>query len=76
NVNTPGYIRKTVDQGSAVGGGQGFGVSIEQVRNVTNQYLQAASLNAGADSARSGIVSSILDQAQSLFGDPGAGNSF
>lgn len=76
NVNTPGYIRKTVDQGSVVAGGQGFGVSIEQVRNVANQYLQATSLNAGADSARSGIVSSILDQAQSLFGNPGTGSSF
>lgn len=76
NVNTPGYIRKTVDQGSMVAGGLGFGVSVQQVRNVTNQYLQAASLSAGADAARSSVVSSILDQAQSLFGDPGTGNSF
>ena len=76
NINTPGYIRKAVDQTAVVAGGQGFGVTVQQIRNVTDQYLQAASLRSGADSARSGIVSSILDQAQSLFGDPGTGQSF
>ena len=76
NVNTPGYIRKAVDQQAVVAGGQGFGVTVQQIRNVTDQYLQAASLKSGADSARSGIVSNILDQAQSLFGNPGTGSSF
>jgi flagellar hook-associated protein 1 FlgK len=76
NVNTPGYVRKTVDQQALVAGAQGSGVTVQQVRNVTDSYLQAASLNASAGSSQAGVVSDILDQAQSLFGDPGTGTSF
>jgi len=76
NVNTPGYVRKTVDQQQLTVNGMGMGVQITGVRRVTDQYLQLASLTAGADSGRWGVYSQYLDNAQSLFGDPSASSSF
>jgi flagellar hook-associated protein 1 FlgK len=76
NVDTPGYVRKVVDQTALVTAGQGAGVSVQQVRNATDRFLQAATLSAGADSGKSSILFNILDQAQSLFGDPSASGSY
>lgn len=76
NVDTVGYTRKIVDQQAQVTNGQGSGVSVTQVQNAADRFLQAASLGAASDSGRSSIVSSLLDQAQTLFGDPSASGSF
>lgn len=75
NVNTPGYVRKTLDQQPLVVGGMGMGVQVSGVKRVTDQYLQAASMTASSDSSRWSAVSQYLDNAQSLFGDP-SGNDF
>ncbi|MDB5417618.1 MAG: flaN [Phenylobacterium sp.] len=76
NVNTPGYVRKTVDQQQLTVNGMGMGVQVVGVRRVTDQYLQLASLTAGSDSGRWGAYSQYLDNAQSLFGDPSTTGSF
>ena len=75
NVNTPGYVRKTINQQQLVAGGMGQGVLVSGVKRVTDQYLQAASLTAGSEASRWGVVSQYLDNAQGLFGDP-SGNDF
>ena len=75
NVNTPGYAREIVDQSPAVAGGVGDGVTVDDVRRVTNQYLEAANYQAASAAGSSGIMSTLLDQAQAAFGDPSqAGN--
>src|ERR1700712_2655931 len=74
NVNTPGYVRKTVNQQQLVVGGQGMGVEITGVQRVTDQYLQSASITASSDSSRWATVSQYLDNAQSQFGDPSSAN--
>ena len=71
NVNTSGYVRKQVDQTPLVVGGQGMGVDIQGVRRITDQYLQLASLTASSDASRWDVFSQYLDNAQSLFGNPG-----
>jgi flagellar hook-associated protein 1 FlgK len=71
NVNTPGYVRKAVDQESLVVDGAGMGVKINGVRRVTDQYLQLASLTSNSEKERWTAVAQYLDNAQSLFGDPG-----
>lgn len=76
NVNTPGYVRKTVNQQQLTVDGMGQGVQVTGVVRVTDQYLQLASLSAGADSGRYGVYSQYLDNAQSLFGDPSSDSSF
>lgn len=75
NVNTPGYVRKIVDQSQLVVGGRGMGVEVSGVKRVTDQYLQMATLTASSEAGRWDAVSQYLDNAQSLFGDP-SGESF
>ena len=75
NVNTPGYVRKQIDQTSAIIDGRGAGVRIRGVDRVTDQYLQKADLTAVADFGRWDVISQYLDRAQGLFGDP-SGDGF
>jgi flagellar hook-associated protein 1 FlgK len=76
NVNTPGYVRKAVDQQQLVVDGSGMGVRIDGVKRITNQYLQLASLTAASDTSRWAAVSQYLDNAQSLFGNPSSETFF
>ena len=52
NVNTPGYVRKQVDQAPLVVNGTGMGVQVTGVKRVTDQYLQMATLTASSDAKR------------------------
>lgn len=76
NVNTPGYARKIVHQSPAVISGGGAGVKIDGVRRAVDVYLQKATLDAGSEIGRSGVVAEFLNRAQSLFGDPTEASSF
>lgn len=76
NVNTPGYIRKIADQQSWASQGVGAGVEVARIRLATDRFLQAASLNAGADAGRQAVRYELFDHIQSLFGDPGADTGF
>lgn len=76
NVNTPGYVRKIADQQSLATFGQGDGVEIARIRLATDRFLQAASFNAGSESARQGVRFELYERIQSLFGDPGSGGNF
>ena len=70
NVNTVGYVRKTVDQRSTSVEGLGTGVEVARIRLATDRFLQAATLTASGDMARAGVRFELLDKVQSLFGDP------
>jgi flagellar hook-associated protein 1 FlgK len=75
NVNTAGYVRKVVDQTALTAGTQGSGVSVADVKRITDQYLETASYSANGASSSASTVASSMDQAQSLFGDPSASGS-
>ncbi|WP_298160905.1 flagellar hook-associated protein FlgK [Brevundimonas sp.] len=76
NVNTPGYVRKIAEQVSLTTQGVGSGVEVARVRIATDRFLQAASLNAGAENSRQGVRYELFDRIQSLFGDPGGDTGF
>ena len=76
NVNTPGYVRKAVDQQPLVVDGVGMGVRVDGIKRITDDYLQMASLTAASDSQRWTAVSQYLDNAQSLFGNPSSDTFF
>lgn len=76
NVNTPGYVRKIADQVTLTSQGMGAGVEVARIRLATDRFLQAASLNAGAEAARQGVRYELYDRIQSLFGDPGGTSGF
>jgi flagellar hook-associated protein 1 FlgK len=75
NVNTTGYVREQVDQTALVSGTTGEGVTVADIKRVTDQYLEAASYTANGGSSSAASVSGSMDQAQSLFGDPSASGS-
>ncbi len=70
NVNTPGYVRKVVDQSSLALQGTGYGVSVSGVTRAADQFLQNASLAATGGASSASVVSDTLNQAQALLGDP------
>ena len=76
NINTPGYVRKVVDQAPLVSGGLGAGVSVTQIRRAADQFLQRASLTATASASEAGVIATAMDRAQALFGNPGESSSF
>ena len=76
NVNTPGYVRKIAEQQTLTSQGLGSGVEVSRIRLATDRFLQAASLSAGAESARMGVRHELYDRIQSLFGDPGGDVGF
>ena len=76
NVNTPGYVRKIVDQQATVISGAGAGVEVLSVRRAADIYLQKATIDAAGEVGRSGTIAEFMDRAQALFGDPSEASSF
>ena len=76
NVNTPGYVRKVVNQTPLVSAGMGVGVNITGISRAADAFLQRAALTAKAGSAQAGVLAEAFDRAQALFGDPAGNSSF
>jgi flagellar hook-associated protein 1 FlgK len=76
NVNTPGYAREVVDQTSMSEAAMGGGVSVQSINLAVDQFLRQASYTASAQSSGATATSDVIDQAQSLFGDPSANTGY
>ncbi|WP_425995614.1 flagellar hook-associated protein FlgK [Caulobacter sp. DWR1-3-2b1] len=76
NVNTKGYVRKTIAQSNLIANGMGVGVSIDAIKRATDRFLQSASLNAVSDAGRASALADAMNTAQNLFGDPSGDNSY
>jgi flagellar hook-associated protein 1 FlgK len=76
NINTAGYVRKTIAQSNLVSNGMGVGVNIDAIKRATDKFMAAASLNGASESGRAGVISTAMDNAQKLFGDPTTKNDF
>ena len=76
NINTVGYQREVLSQAPLVAGGAGDGVTAGEIQRVTNSYLQGASLTASGAAGSASIISTLLDQAQSAFGDPTSASGY
>ncbi|HYE46028.1 MAG TPA: flagellar hook-associated protein FlgK [Caulobacter sp.] len=76
NLNTPGYVRKLVQQQPLISAGLGVGVDVAKIVLASDQFLQKASLRATASAGQASAIADTLDRAQGLFGDPSLDNSF
>lgn len=76
NINTAGYVRKTIAQSNLVSNGMGVGVNIDAIKRATDKFMAAASLNGASDAGRTGAIATAMDNAQKLFGDPSTTNNF
>lgn len=75
NMNTQGYARRVVNEGTLSVGGQLGGVDIEFVERVFNQYLGREALSASGSSARYDAQTSLYSQLNGALGSPGDGTA-
>jgi flagellar hook-associated protein 1 FlgK len=76
NVNTPGYVRKTISQSNLVSNGMGVGVNIDAIKRATDKFMAAASLNGASSAGKANAIATAMDNAQKLFGDPSAKTNY
>jgi len=70
NVNTEGYARKEVVQRAVTLGGVGAGVSAEEIRRVTDDFLVRELRLSQSDFGRFEAMGRLHDQAVAMLGDP------
>ena len=70
NVNTPNYARKTVIQEPQVLNGTGVGVSVGEVRRVTDQFLVRQLQASTSEVGRLDTLTAFQAQIQNMFGKP------
>ncbi len=68
NVNTPGYVRRVVDQQAISIAGQPAGVAIADVRRVADTFLAQQALSVQGDIGRYETEARIHDSIQSMLG--------
>jgi flagellar hook-associated protein 1 FlgK len=76
NVNTPGYVRKVVNQQSVSLSAMGGGVSVAGIARSVNQFLDQTGYSTSAQQGSASTISGMIDQTQAFFGDPTSGNAF
>ncbi len=75
NVNTPSYSRRVVDFGTMGSAGEPNGVTIDDIKRVTDQFLTQEALSANSSAAQYNSQSNTFDQINALLGSPGDGNA-
>src|SRR6185369_12507043 len=71
NSDTPGYVRKTVNQIQTSSGSIGAGVAITGVNRELDLYLQQQIRTEQSGASYADLRSSILSSLQSIYGTPG-----
>lgn len=72
NAETPGYVRKTLDQVSTNSGSYGTNVRIVGVNRELDQYIQAQLRTETSGAGYASLRSNFLKQLQSIYGNPGS----
>ncbi len=70
NAETPGYVRKTVNQVQTYSGPAGSGVSVVGVNRELDAFLQAQLRTETSGASYASLRADFLNQVQGLFGDP------
>jgi flagellar hook-associated protein 1 FlgK len=75
NAETPGYIRKTLDQTTTSAGAAGVSVRVSGINRVLDQYLQRQLRVETSGGSYASLRSTFYSRLQSVFGDPGSASS-
>lgn len=75
NADTPGYVRKTVQQVSTVGNGTDIGVRIADVQRTLDQYIQRQLRTENSGASYADTRAQVYSQLQDVYGQPGSDNS-
>ena len=75
NLNTPGYVRRVVQQETLAPGGILGGVTLSDVRRAVNGYFDREAILAQGAFSRFDAQSLFMDQLNAAIGSPGDGSS-
>jgi flagellar hook-associated protein 1 FlgK len=70
NAETPGYVRKSIDQVTTITGSIGSGVRIFGVNRELDAYIQAQLRTETSGAGYADLKSDFLKQLQSIYGNP------
>src|ERR1700759_498381 len=72
NAQTPGYIRKTLDQVSTTAGSAGVSVGVAGINRELDQFLQRQLQTETSGGAYADLKSQFYDRLQEAYGTPGS----
>jgi flagellar hook-associated protein 1 FlgK len=75
NAQTPGYIRKTMDQVALQTGGLGNAVRLGAVNRELDQYIQRQLRTETSGGSYADVRASFYQRIQQIYGDPGSATS-
>lgn len=75
NLNTPGYVRRVVNQAPLAANGQVMGVQVASIQRVANQFLRQEVLSASGGAAQYDSMAGLFSQLNGLLGAPGDSQS-
>src|SRR5690349_1535231 len=75
NADTPGYVRKTVQQATALANGTSIGVRVGDIQRTLDQYIQRQLRleNSGANYANT--RADMFSRLQDIYGQPGSNSA-
>jgi flagellar hook-associated protein 1 FlgK len=75
NANTPGYVRKSINQVTTSDGGATIGVRVGEVQRELDQYLQKQLRTESGGASYADIRAQFYQQLQGIYGQPGSDTS-
>ncbi len=75
NANNPNYVRRVVQQGPLIAGGELGGVKVDEIQRIADVFLDQEVIKATSTSARYDVQADIMKQLNTALGQPGDGQS-
>jgi flagellar hook-associated protein 1 FlgK len=75
NADTPGYVRKTVNQVATAGNNTGIGVRVTAVQRELDQYVQRQLRVENAGASYADTRAQFYERLQDVYGDPNSTNT-
>ncbi len=75
NANNPNYVRRVVQQGPLISGGDLGGVKVEEIQRIADAFLDQEVIKANSTAARYDVQADIMKQLNTALGQPGDGQS-
>lgn len=75
NAETPGYVRKTVNQVAVSGNNTGIGVRISAIQRELDQYVQRQLRTENSGAAYADMRAQFYQRLQDIYGTPGSDNT-
>lgn len=75
NANTPGYVRKSINQVATAAGGTTIGVRIGDVQRHLDDFVQKQLRAENAGASYASVRANFYDQLQQIYGQPGSDTS-